>query len=355
MHSGPTGGAHRVVRGQRPWRVGSYLLILTLMIATASSCSASRPASSTAAAPGRSSAPAAAPAGVLATPTQTPDPAQQIAYTSEINVRVHQVDKAVGDAIKLTQSLGGFVFSQSATYQGSPQASMSLRVPPVQFRPVLSQLAALGTVLDQSVTADDVTQQVNDLGGRLKTATASADRLRGLLARAAGTSDIVAIESELEKREQEIESVQGQINALASRVNYATINVKLVERGTPKVSKNIPGFRRGLHGGWVAFINVGKALLTALGACLPFLPFVAIAFWLVVRYRRWRRAHPRPRPVRTQPWQPAVPYSAAYYPPGQAAQPPATNAPPEPSTPGEVASAPATPGPANDQGGASGT
>jgi len=256
-----------------------------------------------------------------------PDPAQQIAYTSDVSVRVHQVDKAMADAIKLTQSIGGFVFSQSARFQGSPQASLSLRVPPSQFRPVLGQLAALGTVLDQNVTAEDVTQQVVDLGGRLKTASASADRLRGLLGRAAGTSDIVAIESELEKREQEIESVQGRINALASRVNYATINVKLAERGTAKVSKNIPGFRRGFHGGWVALINIGKALLTALGAGLPFLPFAVIAFLLIVRYRRWRRAHPRKRPVRPQPSQPAGPYGPGYWPPGAPTQPAAQAAP----------------------------
>ena len=230
-------------------------------------------------------------AGVLAEPAPSPDPARQIAYTSDISVRVRHVDTAMADAIKLTQRAGGFVFSQSATYQDSPEASLSLRVPPSRFRAVLGQLTALGTLLHQDVTAEDVTEQVTDLNGRLETASASADRLRGLLARAAGTSDIVAIESELAKREQEIESVQGQINALANRVNYATINLKLAERGTAEVSKNIPGFRRGLHNGWVAFVNIGKALLTALGASLPFLPFALIAIWLIVRNQRRRRSH----------------------------------------------------------------
>ena len=291
-------------------------------------------------------------AGALATPTGPPNPAQQIAYTAGISVRVRHVDQAMADAIKLLQSVDGFVFSQSANYQGSPEASLSLRVPPAQFRPVLGQLAALGVLLNQNVSAEDVTRQITDLDGRLKTASASADRLRGLLARAAGTSDIVAIESELEKREQEIESVQGQVNALASRVNYATINLVLAERGTPKVSKNIPGFRRGLHGGWVAFVNIGKGLLTGFGASLPFLPFGAIAFFLIVRYRRWRRAHPRQRPVRTHSWQPAATYGPVSYPQGQPPPPPSTNIQTTPNPPGEPVATTLAPTPvAQERGG----
>jgi hypothetical protein len=289
-------------------------LVVAVLVATTSSCSASQRSSSAPALKKSAGAAAEVTAGVLAEPTPRPDPARQIAYTSDISVRVRHVDTAMADAIKLTQRAGGFVFSQSATYQDSPKASLSLRVPPSRFRPLLGQLIALGTLLNQDVTAEDVTEQVTDLNGRLKTASASASRLRGLLARAAGTADIVAIESELAQREQEIESVQGQINALASRVNYATINMKLAERGTAEVSKNIPGFRRGLHNGWVAFVNIGKALLTALGASLPFLPFGAIALWLVVRYRRRLRARPRPRPVQTTPWQAAPPPFVAHPP-----------------------------------------
>ncbi len=257
-------------------------------------------------------------ATVAATPAQTPDPGQRIAYRSDIAVRVRRVAAARDEAIKLIQTVGGFVFSESASYQGSPEVSLSLRVPPNQFQPMLGQLSFLGTLLDQNVTAEDVTQQVTDLDGRLKTATASADRLRGLLAKAAATSDIVSIEAELQRREQEIESVQGQINAVASRVNYATINLKLVERGTAKVSTNIPGFRRGLHNGWVAFINVGKGLLTALGAVLPFLPFVVLALLLRMAYRRWRRAHPREHHGRGQP----APDATDFGPPNQPSQPP---------------------------------
>jgi hypothetical protein len=198
--------------------------------------------------------------------------------------------------------------------------------------------------LNENVAAEDVTQQVADLNGRLKTASASADRLRGLLARATATSDIVSIESALEQREQEIESLQGQINAVATRVKYATINIKVSEHGSAKVSKNIPGFRRGWHGGWVAFINVGKALLTALGATLPFLPFVVALVALVAWYRRWRRAHPRPPRSRTPAWPPAG-YRPGYYQqprPQQSASAP-NPAPPE-TEPSRASSAVASPG-----------
>jgi hypothetical protein len=289
--------------------------------------------------------------GVLATPTPAPDPSRQIAYTAAVTLRVGQVNAVVASVVKAADDSGGFVFSESVSNQGTPDASLSLRIPPAQFRPVLAELAALGSVLNEDISAEDVTGQVTDLTGRLKTASASTDRLRGLLDRATATSDIVAIESALEQREQEIETLQGQINELATRVNYATIDLKITEHGTAKVSKNIPGFSRGLHGGWVAFINVGKALLTALGATLPFLPFVALIAAAIVWYRRWRRAHPRPPRPRGPSWPPSPGYPPRYNPQPSPPQPWSTAEPPRPEPP--VAAAPANAGgdeAAGDQG-----
>ena len=103
-----------------------------------------------------------------------------------------------------------------------------------------------------------MTAEVVDAEGRLKTAQASADRLRGLLAEAKTPADVVAIESELAKRETDIETLQGRLRVLNDQVALATLTVRLTERNDLEVT-NLPGFRGGLRTGIVAVINSGRS------------------------------------------------------------------------------------------------
>ena len=109
---------------------------------------------------------------------------------------------------------------------------------------MLATLSSLGRPLRRQTKAQDVTEDVVDLSGRLKSATASADRLRGLLGQARSAGDIVALEGELAKREGDIESMQGKLRVLTSQVELATINLMLTERGDLQVSHDIPTFLR---------------------------------------------------------------------------------------------------------------
>jgi hypothetical protein len=284
----------------------SGTVALALFVLAVSGCGASSPGT-------KATGPRAAPSSLKSSASAQPigAPPQQIAYTAATTVRVRDVAKASAAAQDLVQAAGGLLFGETSEVQGSPTATLTFKVPPAKFKSVLSAFGRLGTTQSNSIAAEDVTSQVVDLNGRLKTAIASADRLRALMQRASGTSDIVAIETELEHRETEIESLSGQLRTLNGRVDMATVSLTLTERSTSHVSKNIPGFRRALHAGWVALINTGKIVVTVIGAVLPFAPFALLLLFALSRYRRWRRAHPRPARPTSEPW-PAR--SPAYYP-----------------------------------------
>jgi len=143
---------------------------------------------------------------------------------------------------------------------------------------------------------------VVDIEGRLKTAQASADRLRALLGSAGTAADIVAVEGELAKRESEIESLQGRSRVLSSQVDFATVNVRLTEDADLEVNREVPGFFKALAAGWVVLVSALLAAVALAGFLLPFVPFALALWWVLRRHRRRRPPSSRPPPVSPPSW-----------------------------------------------------
>lgn len=222
---------------------------------------------------------------------------RDIVYRGQISVRVKDVAIAADRAESLARSVDGVVFAEeTSNMSGSPDestASLTVRVPPAEFRAVLRKLAGLGERLSQSQTAEDVTTQVVDTRSRVASQTRSVARVRALLAKANTIGEVVQIESELAKREADLESLQAQLARLQDVTELATIEVTFVGP-TAAVAQSEPdlGFLAGLRGGWNAFVSIVLVGLTVLGALLPFLVAAAllgVPARLVLRTRLVRR------------------------------------------------------------------
>ena len=214
---------------------------------------------------------------------------RQVIYTAGLQVRVPQVGPATSRAVAIVDGAGGYLFSQEANLTGHTDATLVFKVPPAHFAAVLDHLASLGTLLAKNENANDVTAQVVDLQGRIKTAGTSVARLRNLLTSAQNVPDIVTIENELTTRESQLESLQGQLQVMTSQVQLATVTVALTTTA-PKHRANIPGFSSAASGGWTAFTNTAKFAAAVVGAVLPFAVFAFIAGGVVVFVRRRRRS-----------------------------------------------------------------
>jgi len=59
------------------------------------------------------------------------------------------------------------------------------------------------------------------------------------------------------------------------------------------VEDPLPGFSDSFSSGWSTLTTLGSILLIILGTVLPFVPFVAVAAWLILRRIRKRNADPR--------------------------------------------------------------
>jgi hypothetical protein len=222
---------------------------------------------------------------------------RSVVYKGVITVRVRDVAAAVTRAEGVATGVDGLVYAEQTSSEpgrkGPASATMTLKVPPTQFRPVLNQLGALGKQLSESQTAQDVTSQAVDIESRLRSQRASVARLRALLDRATTVGAIVQVEGELSQRESDLEALEAQQKRLGELVDLATINVDFVapdvKAATPAKKKGNLGFGSGLGGGWHALVAVVLVALTAAGALLPFvltLALVGVPAWMVLRSRR---------------------------------------------------------------------
>lgn len=170
--------------------------------------------------------------------------------------------------------------------------TLTLSVPADKLDTALDQLSKqVGTVLRRNTSSQDVTSQYVDTESRLKTMRASVERVRALMAQAKDIGQVVALESEMSRRQADLESLESQLAALKTSVERSTLAVSLSTPGNEPVTDN--GFLAGLRSGWDAFTGSAEALFTAIGAVLPFVVFLAlIGSPLVLWWRRRRASRP---------------------------------------------------------------
>jgi Domain of unknown function (DUF4349) len=208
-------------------------------------------------------------------------------------VRNARLELSVGDVAAVSGRLravaagvGGFVASEQSVDRS---ASFTLRIPAPRLDEVLNQLTAAGKVTARSEQADDVTDQVADLDGRLASQRAGVVRIRALLDKATSVGDVVLIESELTQREADLESLQKRLAAVSSQVAMSTLTVALTPTPAPGAQPAGDGFLAGLAAGWRAFVAVSGTAATALGAVLPFALLLALLGGLGLLGRRLLR------------------------------------------------------------------
>ena len=177
---------------------------------------------------------AAADAATLAVPTAlTPaDLGRDIVYRATISVQADDVTAASNEAVAIVQGLGGIVFSQTTRTEPQPRAEITFKVRPADFSTALERLAGVGKLVDQSISADDVTERVVDLESRISTAEVSVVRLRRLLEEAVELEDVAQIERELLDRETTLEVLRGQLRTLRGQVDLATITLTIHQSPT---------------------------------------------------------------------------------------------------------------------------
>ncbi|WP_426566745.1 DUF4349 domain-containing protein [Angustibacter sp. McL0619] len=241
---------------------------------------------------------------------------QKVVKTAAMSVRTGDVDAAAATVRSAVQQAKGFIADEKTTSNPQPgaqqdqagytQSVLTARVPNDSLDAVMAAVARTGTVLSRAQSSDDVTSQYVDTQSRVRTQTASVERVRLLLSKATSIGQVVQIESELSRREADLESLEAQLKALDNQTTLSTLTVDLSPKGAPVPPRKDEdtGFLSGLSAGWTALLASLTVVLTVLGAMLPFLVLLAL---LGVPALVWARRQRAARAAGTTPVDPGQP------------------------------------------------
>jgi len=218
---------------------------------------------------------------------------RQLVRTAQLTVNVTESAAATRQVRTTAAAAGGLVVEEQTSERG---AWLVLRVPAEALDKVIDDIAAIGSVTARTSQVVDSTAEVVDLDARVASQQASVARVRALLAQATSIGDVVAIESELARREADLDSLTNRLAVLRDQVAMSTLTLDLRTPSTGLIDDDddrAVGFADGLDAGWRGLLALGTAVAAVIGFVLPFLPVLAVLFalgWAARRIVRARRA-----------------------------------------------------------------
>jgi hypothetical protein len=226
----------------------------------------------------------AAPSGAqgrAVAPLQVPSSAKRAQrYTASLQLEVATpaaVSSSTKRAVAIAGTLGGYVASVNVnTGAGSGFADIRLRIPKAQVQEAVRRLSALGRIVGENVSVQDLQAGV-DATDRLIT------RLQRNLAALRAQEQTPAVARRIVALATRIQQLQRNRAAIVRSARYATVDLQLRTRQPAPVT---PGRHGPLHGLVAAFRWIGIGAVYALAVGLPFAALAGL-LWFVAR--AWRR------------------------------------------------------------------
>ncbi len=158
---------------------------------------------------------------------------REMVYAARFRLATGNIEETVRKWLATVDELGGYMESRN-------NDSVVCRVPVEKFHGLVEKIALFGDVIDQSISAQDVTEEHADVNIRLEAAEASRKRVMALLDRAEKVEEIIKLEEELTKLTLMIEQLQSKNRLMEQQIAYSQIEVTFESRSA--VTKNGTAF-----------------------------------------------------------------------------------------------------------------
>ncbi len=169
----------------------------------------------------------------------TPGRAQQVDAMLTVKVAGSDgVSSAAEDALDLTRSLGGHVPSASVTTGDQAQAALTLRVPVDEAEDAVAKLSALGAIVSQQVSIQDLQEQLDSLVGRARSVRAQIVQISARLAsHELSPEERAALELRRRNLRNDVRSLRQEIRSTHAQASFATVQLSIV---TPQALGVVP-------------------------------------------------------------------------------------------------------------------
>jgi hypothetical protein len=224
--------------------------------------------------------------GITVSPT--PDRAQRVTATLTLKVADSgKVSRAAQEALELTRSLGGHVVSALVNTGDDANATLTLRIPVAKTEDAIVRLSALGTIVSQQVSMEDLQETIDSFVRRARNVRDQIVRITARLeSETLSAEERAALELRRKNLRAQLRSYRGSISTTQALGRFATIQMSVV---TPDSLGAVPTpsrLDRALDRALEVLVWEGVIALAVLLVAAPF-AILGLAAWLVRQvYRR---------------------------------------------------------------------
>lgn len=218
----------------------------------------------------------------------TPDRAQRVSASLTVEVSDSDaVSQAAQDALDLTRRLGGHVVSASVATGDEGSAALTVRVPVGKVQEAIVGLSALGRIVSQQVTIDDLQESLERFQRRERSVRAQIALIVARLESEPLDAETQArLESRLRTLRDELRELRRGIASTNAEARMATIQLSVVTPGMLGAVPTPTRLDRTLDEALNVLVWEGVVALATVIIAAPF-ALVAFAAWLGRRlYRR---------------------------------------------------------------------
>ena len=238
---------------------------------------------------------------------------RKIIRNANLTMEVSSTTDTQHKVATIAEAHGGFVVTSEAKQRESDDPArrtldikLVVRVPAERFGSALDQIRDLaGTLREEAVSGQDVTEEFIDLEARIRTQQALELQFREILKQARKVEDAMEVQRQIADVRTDIEKLEGRKRFLANRSSLSTITVNI--EAPRMITVNTSGFGRSLRDSVAMGVDLGSAILLflvrAVIVMVPVTVFLLLPLGLLFRYfvRRAQRIRVGPSIVNPAP------------------------------------------------------
>jgi hypothetical protein len=166
---------------------------------------------------------------------------QKLIYKASLTMKVKNYSEAQSEIRNLVTLAGGYIlqFSESST-KHEEGGQFVLKIPAAGFSSFLKDVERIPNEdIQQSLQAQDVSEEYVDLEARLKAKQVQETRYLEFMQKATRTDDLVNFTNELGKIQESIEQLKGRMRYIDQNVAYSTVEIRLYQPGGSAKSADV--------------------------------------------------------------------------------------------------------------------
>ncbi|WP_026393890.1 DUF4349 domain-containing protein [Acetobacterium malicum] len=206
----------------------------------------------------------------------------KIIYSGNISLNTEDYQNTFAKISSYAVEIGGFVQDSGSNYaseQAGVQANsgyLTLRVPSAKFSEAMTQIQTWGSPISANVSSTNISQQYQDVQAQLNNLKIEEGRLLEYLKQATNVTDMLAIESELNRVRTEIDSLTSTIKNWDIEMAYSTIYVSLYEKRLSSTAVNSPFSE--------IFAKIGEGFVTSINLILYIIAFLVVLIFRLIPF-----------------------------------------------------------------------